>query len=205
MIIHNTLNELFSARSNISVLRTLNQVRIGLSGREIARRAGLSPSTCKETLLTLESLNTIIRQMGGREHLISLNRESFLVREIVIPALRKEAEIREEINYTIAEEIGTFAESIILFGSTARDEEQTGSDYDICIVYTVHSNRLRIEKKISALYSGLRNMYGISLDPFYITKNEFYQRFKKNKQPVPDIVKDGILVSGMKIRELING
>ena len=90
MVIHRVLDILFSTWSNIAVLRVLNEVKIGLSGREIAKQSGMSAPSCLEALSTLENLNIVSRQRGGRGHFFFLNREHFLVNKIVIPNLNLE-------------------------------------------------------------------------------------------------------------------
>ncbi len=68
MVIHKILDNVFATWSNIAVLRVLKEVKIGLSGREIAKQAGISAPTSLDALSSLENLNIVSRQRGGREH-----------------------------------------------------------------------------------------------------------------------------------------
>lgn len=72
MIIHKVLDNVFATWSNIAVLRVISKVRIGLSGREIAKQSGMSAPSCLESLSSLENLNIVTRQRGGREHFFFL-------------------------------------------------------------------------------------------------------------------------------------
>jgi len=205
MIINNVLDEIFSGRSNSSVLRILCRIKIGISGREIARRAGISSSTCKQTLLLLENLGLITRLMGRREHLITLNRDSYIVKNIIIPSFEIERKFRSEIFKAVADEIGESADSIILFGSTARHEETVESDFDICIIYTDLSKRRKIEKKMSYLYSRLFTEYGISVSPLYYSSVEFRRKNLQKKSPITEIVREGEVITGISIEKVLHG
>jgi predicted nucleotidyltransferase len=92
------------------------------------------------------------------------------------------------------------ADSIILFGSVARKVESVDSDLDLCIVYS--NNKRKIEIIISDLRDKLFDKYGVTLAPYYITRNEFKARAKKSKGPVNEIIKDGIVLFGLSLNKL---
>ena len=74
MVINNILDYIFTNASNLAVLRVLNQRIVGISGRETARLAGVSLRSAQISLANLVNLKIIKRQIGGREHLFTLNR-----------------------------------------------------------------------------------------------------------------------------------
>ena len=151
MIIYKVLDNVFSTRSNIAVLRVLKEVKIGLSGREIAKQVGLSAPSALETLSTLENLNIVSRQRSGREHFFFLNREHFLVKKIIVPNLNSEKKFVESLFADIKKGLGEYASSVILFGSSARREEKIESDLDICIVFRNLTAKRKLEKLITDL------------------------------------------------------
>lgn len=203
MIIHNILQHLFSAPSVIAIIRELDLRVKGLTGREIAKLAKLTPQAAHNTLTNLEAFKIVKRDFAGRSHYFYLNRDIFLYKNIISPMLKAEKQYKENIFKEIVNALGSSSDSIILFGSVARREETAESDIDICIVYT--GSRTLIEKIVSDLRDTLYSKYGISLGPFYIKKSEFLRRIIKNKPPVNDILKDGIVLSGLSINELRNG
>lgn len=205
MIINNVLNTLFSTWSNIAIMRALENYAVGISGREVARIAGITPKNCLITLSFLEDMGIVIRVRGGREHLFTLNREHFLVKDVLLPALAAERKYVEMISKEIANSLKKFTISVYLFGSVARQQETIDSDYDICIIYNNQTNKKKIEIVLSDLGSKLKKKYGVSLAPFYITKNDFIKRSKLGKSPVKEITKEGIYISGLKIKDLLNG
>ena len=71
------LQKIFNAPSHISILRVLNQLTQGISGREIARRAGMNDRTCRLSLQRLEQLNMIENLGAGKTKLFRLNRKNY--------------------------------------------------------------------------------------------------------------------------------
>jgi len=204
MIIHKPLNEIFSAYSNIVVIRELRYTKNGFSGREIAKRAGLSAPAAINSLSHLESLKIVNRQIGGRDHIFTLNFSNYFVKVILLPILDAESKFYDSIVKEIKKTLSKNTISVFLFGSVARKEESNQSDFDICIVYSDSKDKKIVEDKVNVCRDGLHNNYGISLAPFYISIKGFQQRAKLKKPPVIEILKEGILLFGQSIKELLN-
>jgi len=204
MIIHKILDNVFATWSNIAVLRVLNKVKTGLSGREIAKQANMSAPSSLEALSSLESLNIVTRQRGGREHFFFLNREHYVVKRIIIPILNSEKKFAESIYLDIDKELGNHSLSLIVFGSTARGEEKIESDLDLCIVFSNLKMKSRIEHSITDLNFSLFKKYGVSLSPFFISAAEFKERARTEKPPIADVIRYGKVISGKTIRRLLN-
>lgn len=201
MIINNILQHIFSSPSNVIILRTLNSRVVGISGREIARISKLSTRTAQSVLANLESLGLVNRTIGGRDHLFTLNRNNKIVSKLIKYVFEFEDGFGKEIISSIKKKLSPLVSSLILFGSVARKEEEYSSDFDLCIVY--NKDKTKIEKAVSELRDKLYDDYKITLAPFYITETDFKKRANKNLSPVNNILKDGILIAGKPIRELI--
>jgi predicted nucleotidyltransferase len=202
MIINRVLGHIFINTSNLAVLRVLNERIVGLSGRETARLAGISLRAAQLSLNNLESLKIVNRHYGGREHIFTLNRNNFIVKDIISEIFSAEESFRISVFKLITARLAKLTYSIILFGSVARQEESTDSDMDICIVYSKRLNE--IEKAVSSLRDELNHKFGVTLAPFYITRKEFKTRVRKSKSPVDSIIKEGKVISGLSIKSLIN-
>lgn len=204
MIIHKPLNEIFSAYSNIAVIRELRYTKNGFSGREIAKRAGLSAPAAINSLSHLESLKIVNRQIGGRDHIFTLNISNYFVKFVLLPVLDAEGKFYDSIVKDVKNTLSKNTISVFLFGSVARKEESIQSDFDICIVYSSIKDKKIVEEKVNICRDELHNNYGISLAPFYISVKEFQQRAKLKKPPINEILKEGILLFGKSIKELLN-
>jgi predicted nucleotidyltransferase len=201
MIINNLLQHVFSAQSNIIVLRTLNSRVVGISGRETARISKLSIRTVQNTLAHMEFLGLVNRTIGGRDHLFTLNRRNRIVTKLIKYIFEFEGEFKNEIFSLIKKMLSSSASSLILFGSVARREEDYSSDFDLCIVYV--KNKSKIENAVSELRDKLYDNYKVTLAPFYILETEFKKRVKQNLSPVNNILKEGVIIAGKPIKELI--
>lgn len=204
MIIHKPLNEIFSTYSNIAVIRELHYTRNGFTGREIAKRAGLSAPATLSALSHLAALKVVKRQIGGRDHLFTLNFNNYFVKKVLLPMLEQENQFFTLIKTRLKKHLSKNAISVIVFGSVARQEEDIESDLDICIVFSNYEHKRLLENEINILRDELSNDCGVTLAPYYISVKEFKQRAKMKKSPVNDIVKEGIVISGKSINWLLN-
>lgn len=201
MLINKFLENLFSAPSNISVLRVLNERMIGITGRETARLTNLTHRSALKTLTTLEGLGIVNRITGGRDHLFTLNRQKYISKQIIQLIFEKEKNFNQTIISLLKKHLSKLTDSIIVYGSVARKEETISSDYDICIVYSKQLGT--IDSVVSSLRDQLHEQYFIQLAPIYISKAEFKKRARKNLSPINNIIKEGIIISGKSIHELI--
>lgn len=200
MIINNILQHLFSASSNVIVLRALNSRVVGITGRETARVSGLSIRTVQNALAHLENLGLVNRTIGGRDHLFNINRNNKIVKNLINYIFEFEKNFKNEIFSLIKTGLAHLTSGIIVYGSVARGEEDYSSDLDICIVYV--KNRNKIESSVSVLRDKLYEDYRITLAPYFITEDDFKKRARKKLPPVNNIIKEGILLSGKSIKEL---
>ena len=205
MIFNKVLNSIFSSTSHIAVLRALQYHKIGISGREIARLSGLSPKSALSALSSLENIKIVYRAVGGRDHLFTLNRQNYLVKNGIIPLLQIENKFLPQLLALIKQKLSKHCISIILFGSVARNEETIESDLDICFVLQNKKSQKNIIPIIRDLQTQIYTEFGTSLAPIYFTSEEFRKRASKNLSPVNNIIKEGVLVSGKPIRILTHG
>lgn len=203
MVFHRVLDVVFSTWSHTAVLRALQDSAVGVTGREIARLAGMNHRSCLKALSTLESISIVNRQMGGRDHLFTLNRDHLLVSEGILPLLKLEREFLQRFSTLLKKHLGRVVDSIILFGSVARRVETSESDLDICLVIDDKKQKEEVLDRIHIISPEVRRQFGANLSPFVITASEFRKRSKTNKSPVNNIVNEGIVISGQSIKELI--
>ncbi len=199
MQINNVLNAVFSAQSNMKIMRAMINYSQGITGREVSRITGLSPRACLNSLSSLESLGIIKRLRGGRDHSFQLNTKHFLYSEVLSPLIIAEKKFQDAIKKDITYKLKGKCKSIYVFGSVARKEDSPNSDLDICVVMNNKKEQHILENEITELSKEVFQKYGIALSPFFITANDFMHKYNSNKAPVADIVKEGILIYGSKI------
>lgn len=203
MLIHRTLDEIFRTWSNIAVLRALLDTKTGASGNEVARLSGMNPRSAFKALTLLEELGLVNRQIGGRDHLFTLNRENYFIQEAIIKLFEVEDNFRKEIVKSLETILKKRVYSAVIFGSTARKEESVLSDLDICCIVNSNMDKLFIRDSINKKSQLLKKKFGVKPSLVLFTKSEFYK--KRKTQLVRSIVSEAVLITGKNPRSLTNG
>jgi DNA-binding transcriptional ArsR family regulator len=85
------LDKILGQQSKIKVLRYLSQYPGEYTGREIARAVGLSHPIVHSVLASLKEEGVILMRKFGKSLLFSLAKDHQLVKEIIFPIFKKEA------------------------------------------------------------------------------------------------------------------
>lgn len=136
MRLDNSLDDLFATGSHVRVLRALDRLPEGLtvSGREVARRAGVSQPTAADVLRSLEAQGLLIVGRRLRAAFYRLNHD-----HILTPALSRlfaqEGEVRPDLETEVADRVYALdgVAAAFLFGSAARGDMRPESDIDIAV------------------------------------------------------------------------
>jgi len=198
------LNHVFSGPSQIAVLRALYLHKSGISGRETSRIAGISPKAALQALTGLEILKIVNRVIGGRDHLFTLNRENYIVKNGIIPLLNSENSMLDTLLANIKKHISKYSLSIILFGSVARGEEISSSDLDILIVIKETVSEKEVFDKLALLRSGSEEVYGVHISPLILTLKKFRKLYKSDSVLIKSLRTDGKVIYGKNINGLLN-
>lgn len=203
MVINRVLDEIFRTWSNVAVLRALIDTNTGYSGNEVARVAGMNPRSAFKALTSLEELGIVNRVVGGRDHIFTLNREHYLVQEIILKIYPVESKFLDEVINALSAILKGHVYSAVIFGSVSRKEEKSLSDLDICCIVNTPIEVLFVRDTLNKKSSILYKKYGIRLAPVLFMKAQFLR--KKRTKLIKDIAKEGILITGKSIKGLLNG
>ena len=167
MELDSPLDRLLETGGHVRVLRALTHVPRGFpaSGREIARRAGVSHTTASRVLGALDELRVVHLQRAGRADLYTLHDEHVLVAQIRA-LFAHEGGIRTELVEFLRRELPRRiggAEGAFLFGSAARGETHRGSDIDVGLLSPERS-ATEIEPALAALAVAVRDRFGSELN-----------------------------------------
>ena len=203
MVIHRVFDEVFRSRSRVAALRTLVDTATGRTGNEVARLSGMHPLSALKALSALEELGIVRRQRGGRDHIFTLNRDHFLVRNVVSVLYESEKQFEEETFTFLANLLKGKVVSAIIFGSTARQEETPVSDLDICCIVKGEKQKEVVRSLINEKSPGLYREFGVKVAPMFLTVRE--ARAKRKAPLLERIAKEGRLLTGDKLEDLIGG
>ena len=199
----NSLDKILASKSKIKIIRHLINYGKEVSLREFSREVGMAAPNMLKTLRGLENDNIVVSRRFGSSIVFSLNKGHFLVNKIIIPLFKEEARAKMELGRKIISHIKFPYESIILFGSIARGEENPKSDIDIAFIIKDAGKADKIEKKILDINPALNAYFGNSISPVVIKKSDFIKKLKKGDHFISAIAREGEVIGGKLINDLL--
>jgi len=204
------LDYILNSRAKIAILR-LFVSKTGdfrASGREIARAVGLSAPAAHAALKDLYGQGVVKLDMIGNQHIYRLDTEGRIVKNILLPMLKKEVPIKDEIKAYLKNEIRRSGVkkkivSMILYGSVQRGTASERSDVDIAVIVKGKKDRGAVggifTDKIGDRFS---EYFKAHLDTYIKTADEFRLRLKKNLPPVSTLMKSYAVIFGKEPLEI---
>lgn len=204
------LNAIINTASKVKIIRLFVSKRQDFyaTGREVGKQAGLSAPAAHNALKALYNQNILDRDIIGKQHLYRLNAKNRIVKDILIPAFKKELDTKKDISKFLRKEIITNnlkdrIVSLLVYGSVARNRVSETSDVDIAVIVKEEKDKMDVEKIfIEAISSKFSEYFGTQLDPYIKTRTEFLEKIKENKPPVSTLIKAYKMVYGKDPMEI---
>ncbi len=161
-----TLDNVLASRSHVRVLRALDALPegLGVSVRDLARRAGIGHPRTAEVLASLTEAGLTSRRRAGRAELYQLNREHLLY-----PTLHQlfvdEANVANALKQFLRKRLSTRVDGVreaYIFGSVARGDSRPGSDMDLAVVAPGAESE-RVQQQLEAIGAEVRRRFGNTL------------------------------------------
>lgn len=160
------LDDLLSSRSKLRLLRRLLAGHDDLSGRELARRAGVTWRAAELALRELVQLGVVRRADARSQARYTLVAEHALVREALVPLFAAErawpAEVRRGIRSALCAR-GQKLSDILwagLYGSAARGDDRPDSDLDVAVVASSTAAMARVKLAMNDAGASLSARFG---------------------------------------------
>lgn len=197
------LDDILGPHSKISVLRVLF-AQEELSGREVARRAGLSPRAASLALTQLVKAGILRKKDVGSTHLFAVNRKRHIVSAALSDLFQEEERLAGTMGHRIMEAIGRHrCVAVAVFGSYARGEATPRSDLDVLVLL---NDPHRVPMVKEALQNGaekFHELFGLDLAPYVMGAAEFADRLKKGDKLVQAMVREARVISGKPLSEVL--
>jgi hypothetical protein len=197
------LDEVFSTWSHISTLRILMDATRPLSGREIARLSHMNHRSCLQALTRLEHIGFVNRNRGGRDHLFTVNREHRLWAEGILPMLEIERRHLGRLAKRLRKEVSYYVESAILFGNSVMKRDAHDTTVDLCLIINDRMTEHEIRTHLKLITPLVWKRYGAKLQAVVLSESDFVRRVKRGQAFIQTIVKEGQVISGKTVRELL--
>ena len=197
------LDDILGSHSKISVLRVLFSQN-DLSGREIARRAGLSPRAASLALAQLVKAGILNRHSVGNTHQFAINRQRHLVSSALGGLFQEEKLLAVTMGRHIMRAIGqNRCVSVAIFGSCARGEANPQSDLDVLVLLNDSYRAPKVKEALQAGAAKFYDLFGLHLAPYVIGAAEFSDRLKKGDKLMKAMIREARVVSGKPLSEVL--
>jgi predicted nucleotidyltransferase len=161
------LDDLLGSRGHVRVLRALHQLPegLGVSGRDVARRASMSHPRASAVLADLARAGVVIVRRAPRVNFYQLNNHHAFFEPLAV-LFRRESGLRDELVAVVAEQLSQQSvpvEAAFLFGSVARGTAITeASDVDVALAVEPSSEH-ELERMLPNVADAIHERFGTRL------------------------------------------
>jgi predicted nucleotidyltransferase len=208
MRLNNPLDKILNSEVKVRALRIFCRTGGELSGRQMAKMAGVTPKTAHEILQDLLREGVLVMRAVGKTHLFRLNEERAMVSDVLKPLFSFENALSERLfdNIRLAIKKSALKDDIVsvaLFGSVHAKSERPTSDVDLFVVVKTSDLKKKIETLFSEIDQGLSTSWGNLISPYINSLAEFKANAKKKTGLVPQILKSYQLIYGDRLEKLL--
>jgi predicted nucleotidyltransferase len=203
MRFRNNLDEILGQRTKIKALRYLINHNKEVSIRALSRAIRVTPPNLAIILADLKKEGVLTNKEYGRSMVYAVNHGHYLVGQILLPLFKHEREALSELKKIIKRKFKFSYESIILFGSVAVGSEHPSSDIDLLIVINNQKDKDAVEQNILDVNDDVLGIFGNQLSPYILSKKEFALKYKNKDSLILKIARDGEVLDGKLIGELL--
>lgn len=166
MRIADALDDVLASRGHVRILRALDALPdgLGVSARDLARRAEVVHNRASEVLSALTELGVARVQRAGRADLYQLNRQ-----HVLYPAIHalfdQETKVRAELERFLRGRLSKLkrVRGAFIFGSVARGDSRAGSDVDLALFIPRSSVTAVEQAQLDEIAREVRDRFGSDL------------------------------------------
>jgi DNA-binding transcriptional ArsR family regulator len=165
------LDVVFGNASRLAALRAVFTAPEGLSGRQVARRAGINHQAAAQALKALEKAGVVVRREHSRSTQWKLDRRRFLIDEMLLSLLEGETRHAEEIVGSIRSCLDRKCDAVVIVGDAAAGRLTVGEPLEL-VVLCETGRRRALSEALRVLARDLDERFGLAVDVSILTKRE---------------------------------
>jgi predicted nucleotidyltransferase len=186
-----SLDEVLGSKLKIRIIRTLHESGRPMTGMKLAQAAGYSHTQTYKALDELEMLGVITKDYAGASHIYSINPRSYVVNEMLAPALIAEKEILHALASRFYDRVGKDLISITLYGSVARRRDDPGSDIDLILIVRDTADLESLEDLVAEVSLDAALEFGGPVSAFAVSESEYLRRLSEATAMWADVKSEG--------------
>jgi predicted nucleotidyltransferase len=190
------------APNEARVLSALLRVDAPLTGRAVARITGLTQSTAQRVLIRLREAGLVLAEPAPPSLLYRANPD-----HLAMPAMVSLLGLADELRARLAECVAGWRlapESVVVYGSVARQETTSASDMDVLVVRpdTAEPDDATWQGQVADLADHIRRWTGRRASLIDMSRHELVQGLADGEPFLVAADADGWLIAGRPLREL---
>lgn len=199
--------DILGNRVRVRILRYLARSGGEHTGRSLARALGEQHKQVLAALRLLWQAGLLVRKAAPPAYLYSLNLTHYLVKEVLLPAFQAEASWLDALGQEVQQAGGEGVESVLLFGSLARDiaVADPESDVDIAVLVDEPAHLENVRRVLEAEQGAFHERFGHAVSPMVLSVDQFRRRLRKRDPLIRNMVRDGQVIAGRPVAELLSG
>ncbi|MDZ4064351.1 MAG: nucleotidyltransferase domain-containing protein [Coriobacteriia bacterium] len=167
-----------------------------LNASQVAVRAGLTRPAVTSVLDDLAAMGIVRSSSAGRANVHQLVRENIYVERLIVPLFSAEQQLPESLEADLRETFENSAESIVLFGSYARGEQEVGSDVNIVLVARDSPRKESLDRRLHSYAQEFRARYGASLSAVTYDSRDANALWRTASAFFESLKRDAVVISG---------
>ncbi|MBI3618115.1 MAG: nucleotidyltransferase domain-containing protein [Candidatus Omnitrophica bacterium] len=208
MRLNRPLDKILNSEIKTRILRIFSQNQGEMSGRQIARMAGVTPKTAHEILQDLLGEGVLVMRSIGKTYLFCLNEDRLVVKDVLRPLFAAENALRKrlfDIIRTTVDRSDLKDEiiSVAVFGSIHAGTERPTSDVDLLVIVKNAASKRKAEALFSEIDRQASSQWGNLVSPYINGLIEFKTSARKRTGPVPGILKSYQLIYGDRLEKIL--
>ena len=197
------LNAVLGRKSTLEVLRCLAREPEEMSGREIARRAGISHLAAHKALSELAAEGLVEKRDAPPAYQFRLNRRHWVVAELLAPMLEKEASWPDRLRDIVTRNLPKTASSVILYGSAAKNRLTAESDIDVLVLAKKAGDKDGLRSHFEQIGSEIYASFHHPLSALVLSEDEFVKQYRSEKPFAKEISYSGRVIAGKLLTETL--
>lgn len=193
---------MISKKSQWAVVRALLRETEPLTGREVARKAGVSVQSANQALGDMEKLGLVSWRPAGKAQLFRLNQEHELVKEVLRPLLSAEEKYADKLRGALSKIAGNDVLSVTLFGSAGRGEEIAGSDFDLFVTVQDEAKADLVRERIAEAADSFERRFHGRISSIVCSLQKLERRWGKTEL-IRAVATEGLTLAGKPLKDLL--
>ncbi|MFI5348254.1 MAG: hypothetical protein ACHQ2Z_01815 [Elusimicrobiota bacterium] len=165
------LDAVFGNASRLRAARALFAAPEGLSGRQVAQRAGINHQAAALALRALEAAGVAYKRENSRSTQWKLDRRRFLVDQMLLSLFEGEARYADEISGAIKSHLDRKSDAVIIVGAAAQGRLEAGASLELAVICET-GRRRALNEGLRTLIQELDETCGLKLTVTVLTKRE---------------------------------